>query len=366
MVIAGAGIIGLSAALELARRGLSVIVLEQGASMREASWAAAGMLAAHDPENPRALDALAALSLSLYPVFLADVARLSRLPVPLRTAFTWQGSHAHAGQLVEPAPGLVAELPDLRPGTRAFTRLDEESLDPRDLCRALPLAVAAAGVRVIEHTRVDQLRSSPGAVEVRTSSGEFTASAYLHCCGAWSSLLPGHGPPAATIPVEPRKGQMVSTMMPAAGPQLACVVRTPELYLVPRGDGLVVVGATVERVGFDRSISTAATNTLLDAAAELWPPIRTGRVVERWCGLRPATPDALPILDAVAPRAWIGAGHYRNGILLAPGTARVLAELVLGKAPQIDLSPFRLDRFDAERSGLQGPLVTSVSALRYN
>jgi glycine oxidase len=364
VVIAGAGIIGLSAALELAKIGLSVTVLERGTAMREASWAAAGMLAAHDPENPAELQALSEYSLSLYPDFLAAIERLSGHRVPLRTSLTLQAlgshsasSHAAAENSLEPS-ALARFAPGLVPDGRRFIAIDEQSLDPRDLCTALPLATRAAGVTLLEHTAVTGVTRDGNTLRIETSSGPgLTANHYLHCCGAWSA-----SPALETLApqVEPRKGQMLAVIMPVGAPVLTCVLRTPEFYLVPRGDGRtgdarIVIGATVEDAGFDRTLTENAAEWLLAAAADLWPPIRLGSVTERWSGLRPCTPDALPLLGALdleppishssSPRQWIATGHYRNGILLAPGTARVLRQLVTGEQPDVDMLPFRPGRF---------------------
>ena len=380
VVIAGAGIIGLSAALALTERGLGVLVIEQGQAMREASWAAAGMLAAHDPENPPALRALAALSLALYPQFLATIERLSGVPVPLRTAGTLQAFGGGPGALSPAA--LRQQVPNLEPGHRSFQWLEEQSLDPRDICTALPRAAQRAGVTIRERVALRGVTRGATGLRIETSDGVLQAQHFVQCCGAWS---PVRGVP---LPVEPRKGQMLAVTMPVHAPTLSCVLRTSELYLVPRGplaEGhRIIVGATVERAGFDRSVTDTATAWLLAAAAELWPPITLGKVTDeltdRWTGLRPAAPDGLPILDSLAlpeddpaaktvgpgprgyhaaslpapapaSRAWVATGHFRNGILLAPGTARLLSQLVLGEDPEVDLTPFRLNRFSAVASG---------------
>ncbi len=349
VVIAGAGIIGLAIALELATQGLSVTVLEQGAAMREASWAAAGMLAARDPENPPQLRPLAEFSRLVYPMFLRKVEELSGKRVPLRTSQTVQG--------LAPGPDAVLGLdaidlhmlvPKIAAAGRAFIQIDESSLDPRDLCAALPLAAAAAGVQVREQTPVLRVEAAADQLRVTVGDGELLARHYIHCCGAWSAIPDIAG---ARIPVEPRKGQILTVLMPADSPRLDCVLRTPEVYLVPRGDGRIVVGATVEQAGFDRALTDIAAEWLFQTAAALWPPLELGMVAEHWCGFRPATSDSLPILGALslpeqtASRAWIATGHYRNGILLAPATARVLRELVLGNQPPVDLAPFSPDRF---------------------
>ncbi|HYK36314.1 FAD-dependent oxidoreductase, partial [Alloacidobacterium sp.] len=129
---------------------------------------------------------------------------------------------------------------------------------------------------------------------------------------------------------------------------LDCVIRTPELYLVPRGDGRVVVGASVEHAGFDKSVQQNTIQALLNEAAALWPPIRKAQIVETWAGLRPGSADGLPIIGPYGnENCWIASGHFRNGIMLAPATAQVMRELILNQQPSMDLEPFRCHRFHA-------------------
>jgi len=114
---------------------------------------------------------------------------------------------------------------------------------------------------------------------------------------------------------------------------------------VPRGEGRIVIGATVEDAGFDKRVDEAAVARLLDEAAEIWPAVRQARIVESWAGLRPATADELPVIDACGEHCWVATGHFRNGILLAPGTARVLREMILGERLSVDVAGFRCGRF---------------------
>ena len=123
------------------------------------------------------------------------------------------------------------------------------------------------------------------------------------------------------------------------------MLRTPDVYLVPRGDGRIVVGATLERVGFDRQVESTAVDGLLALAASLWPPIAAAPVVDRWAGLRPGTSDGLPLIGrAEAPNCWLATGHFRNGILLAPATALVMRQAIEGSAPEIALGSFSVER----------------------
>jgi glycine oxidase len=337
VIIAGAGIIGLSTALELAAKGLQVTVLERQSAMSEASWAAAGMLAAHDPENPPQLRALSELSISLYPEFLATVERLSGIQVPLRTNGTIQeAEHPTKSPL---SPDEIAKcVPALNPAGRQFIWLDEHSLDPRDLCVALPKAAEASGIRILENSPVTDIRAGSSGIEVRTPNASYFGKNFINCCGAWAGAIANH--PA----IGPRKGQMAVVKLPPHL-RLDCVVRTPDLYLVPRGDGRIVIGASVEHTGFDKTVQETTIQSLLHEASRLWPPIREAEIVETWAGLRPGSSDALPVIDTYGRNCWIASGHFRNGILLAPGTACIVRELVLGETPSVDVSPFRCGRF---------------------
>ncbi|HVJ07980.1 MAG TPA: glycine oxidase ThiO [Acidisarcina sp.] len=356
IVIAGGGIIGLSTALELVAEGLRVVVVERGRPMNEASWAAAGMLASHDPENPPILEALSELSIRLYPAFLERVQALSGQSIPLRTRRALQGTRA-GEHFAAGTPCLVdaAQARDTVPGLnsegRQFLLLDEDSLDPRDLCRALPRAVAAAGAELQEETTVLSVKASGQRVAVETTQGMIDAGHFLNCCGAWSGGLPGATGDFAPdrLGIEPRKGQLVTVQMPDPD-SLRNVVRTPETYLVPRGDGRIVIGATLERAGFDKAVDSDVVQTLVDEACALWPPLTAARVVDTWVGLRPGSGDGLPLLgNCGEDRLWMATGHFRNGILLAPATARVMRQLLTGEPPEVPVQSFTPARFAAAK-----------------
>jgi glycine oxidase len=340
--IAGAGIIGLSIALELASAGLRVVVFERGHAMRECSWAAAGMLAGTDPENSAELRSLSHLSLSLYAEFFKEVERLTGKVIPIRTTQTLQGAHSlPPGFKSVSAEDIQTIAPGLEPRDFRFFLLQEKSLDPRDLAHALPPAAKAAGVTLIEHTPVSAITVQSDFVEIQTSAGEWHASHFINACGAWASDL-------AAIPIVPRKGQM---LLVECREPLNVAIRTPEIYLLPRGDGHIVIGATVEDAGYDKRVDPRVIAALHHAAAELWPPIRSARVVDSWAGLRPATADSLPVIGPAEingghhARSWLAVGHFRNGIMLAPGTARILRQMILREPLSIDISPFSAHRF---------------------
>lgn len=344
VAIAGVGVIGLACSLVLRRRGLQVTVLEAGAAMKEASWAAGGMLAVEDPENPPALLPLSRYSRSLYEGFLTEIQALSGKPVPLRTRETVQllaTPHATAtsGRFLarEEAQRLV---PGLIGTAAGYLLLEEASLDPRDLCIALPLAARAAGVDLREHERVLSVESRSDAIFLTTERGTVHADAFVNCCGAWAGTLDPF------VGVAPSKGQMLVIAQPE-GPQLTRVLRSPAVYLIPRGsssggDHRILIGATVEDAGYSKHVEPDALATLRKRAAALWSPATDAPYVESWAGLRPSSPDGLPLIGRQSDSAaqFLATGHFRNGILFAPGTAYAIADLVCGDAPAIDLASF--------------------------
>ncbi len=341
--IAGAGIIGLSLALELHRRGADVTVLEQSTPLAQASTAAAGMLAAADPENPFQLKQLGDLSLSLYPAYLAQIEFLSGLPVPFQTAITLQSSSSSAALSAAEA---LEFLPQLVAGERRFLLLGEHSVDPLQLARSLLGAIQATTIDLRIETPALEVRSLGNAVEIVTPTKRLSALRFIDCTGAWA----GACSPLPPSTVVPRKGQMLSVALPASF-ALDLVVRTPGIYVIPRTQGphagRAIIGATVEDTGFDKTVHAADIASLHAQAAALLPPLASATVLDSWSGLRPATPDGLPLLGALPgrPHHLLATGHYRNGILLAPATARVLADLATGVAPSLDLTSFSPARF---------------------
>ncbi len=340
VAIAGAGIIGLSLALELRQRGLSVTVMERGQAMSSASWAAGGMLAVNDPQNPPGLMPLCVRSWALYPSYLDGIESLSGQRVPLRTRRTLQ----------EPKPGhrssglaTVAEIAELAPGLdpsgHSFEWLEEGSVDPNDLREALPAAFRAAGGILLEATEVTAVEAASDGVLVETGQEQISAGMFVNCCGAWTGNQRWGG-----VPVEPVKGHMAN--LRCEPNRLRCVVRTPAVYLVPRGDGRVTVGATIEHAGFDETVHESQVKLMLDFALRLLPEATIPSPMDVWTGLRPGTPDGLPILGAAkSEHCWHATGHYRDGILLAPVTARVMTQVMLGETPDVPLEPFSPARF---------------------
>lgn len=334
--IIGAGIIGLSLGLELHHLGAHVTILERDIALSHASTAAAGMLAAYDPENPPQLQPLSELSVALYPEFLRQLQDFSGIDVPFQTSRTLQAHPSYTHAL---APTL---LPQLTPGRHRFNVLEEHSVDPRQLAAALLASIRNTVIDLREHTELHTISEASYGIHLDTSTGPLDTSYLIYTQGAWSSA-----------PVTPRKGQMLSIALPDTFP-LQDVIRTPEIYIVPRTQGpragQAVIGATVEEAGFDITTTLSDLAHLRSLAAELLPQFAHETLyptVDQWAGLRPATPDALPLLGRLNPASnqFIATGHYRNGILLAPATAHVMAQLLLGYPLPIDLMSFSPDRF---------------------
>lgn len=361
-LVVGGGVIGLSIALELAQRGAGVSVYDVGEPGRAASWAAAGMLA---PRTERLanqqLQSLCEESLALYPDFAKRVREAGGVDPHLRlngivnAAFDDESlerisSHARLVsaqgvrvQILSRSELLFAE-PCLSARVRGGVLFEGEGqIDNRRLGRALLAACTSLGVRV--ETDVRDLRlefDSRRLLGVRTSKGFRPADAAVNAAGAWAAGVTGV-PEECKVPVRPVKGQMLALQLPAGVMRRTTWV--PGAYLVPRDDGRVLVGATVEEAD-DVRVTAGGIDSLLHAATAAAPALRDFSITEMWAGLRPGTPDELPVLGATARSGYfVAAGHFRNGILLAPATAAILADAVFGTpAP----AAFTIERFHAQ------------------
>lgn len=343
-IIAGGGIIGVSLALELRRRGLSVLVLDRGQPGGEASTAGAGMLVASEMEGPPELRALARQSAEMFPAFVQQAEDASGRSVDFHRAGAIRLS-------TTPLPGdplclTDAELAALEPALNGSSLrahfVEEDAVDPRTLMPALVESLKQAGGHIHAGSEVVEVTEQFGGVTgVRTPQTSFAASIVVNCCGAWAAQV------APQAPARPVKGHMLA-LIPAKSPFLRHVVRLrdSDLYLVPRRDGRLAVGSTVEEAGFDKHVVPETIQRLHQLAADLIPALGEAKMHEAWTGLRPGSPDKLPIMGATATRGlFVATGHFRNGILLAPATALVMADLITGSAPRIALAPFVPDRF---------------------
>lgn len=366
VVVIGAGLIGLSIAFELAERGAVVRLYDRAEPGHGASWAGAGMLAPHTERiNDPALLALCASSLDLYPEFARRVTAQSGVDPQLRldgvfyAAFDLAGLDTlerHAGALqarhvecdIFDRPSSLAVAPWLGSSVTGGVLLrGEGQVDNRRLGRALTVACESKGVRVERATAIAVECDARRVLGVRTGQGFAAARAIVNACGAWAGSLDGV-PESCVPPIEPVKGQMLALGVPRGFVQRATWV--PGAYLVPREDGRLLVGATVEATGFDARITANGIHELLHAALAAAPSLAEFAVTETWAGLRPGTPDGLPFLGATPVDGFfLATGHYRNGILLAPVTARLIAEAI-ETGTSAGLEPFSLGRLGTEEA----------------
>lgn len=342
----GGGIIGLSLAIELRKKGARVLVVERGEPGREASHAAAGMLADCGMEIPASLQTLASASARMYPEFVHELQDESGIHVDLRDHGTIlflpsKSATEHAdlstAQLLQER--LIELEPALAHGNRSAIYLKERSVDPRALTLAALKAAKHREVDLASGTEVTGILTSDGrASGVSAARTTYNAPVVVNCAGAWAGQLGPH-----PFPVRPVKGQLLSLV---GGPPIKHVIRSPEVYLVPRSDGRLLIGATVEEAGYDKRTDIDTIQRLHQAAVHLVPVLAQARRHEVWAGLRPGTPDDLPILGATrTPGYFVASGHFRDGILLAPVTAHVMARVVTGEKPDYDLSAFSPKRF---------------------
>jgi glycine oxidase len=366
-IIIGAGIIGLSVAIELSKRGLKVLIVDKGEPGREASWAAGGMLVEFPLETPAALGELAAASARMHPEFVRELEDESRMKIDLRDkgaiVFVEPEKGSLRGGSVAPLddsyrlPQPLLELEPALDGSGCLSRLTpqflrERSVDPRQLTAAAIAAAKHRGIDFSSRDHVQAVETGDGKVTgVCTSKTRFAAGIVVNCAGAWAGQIDGNGLPAT--PTRPVKGQMLCVVMPHKE-MIRHVIRTPEVYLIPRSDGRLLIGATQEEAGFDKQTVPETIQKLRQAALDVVPKLADALILEAWAGLRPGTPDALPILGGTSTRGYfIATGHFRDGILLAPVTARVMGQVISGHKADFDLGAFGVERFGKHERRLQ-------------
>jgi glycine oxidase len=361
VIIVGGGVIGVSIALELAAQKLGVVVLDRQQPGREASWAAAGMLSP-GPDSPDALPLvpLAKESMRLYPEFVASVEELSGKT----TAFARKGvievfaaphgeserdkmvaEYLALGLAIEPVAADVARKaePVLGPAVRAAAWLPQEAtLDPRMLMDALLAAAGVRGVEVHADSPVDSIMLDGNhCTGVVTHGTNISAKCVVVAAGCFSGAIDWLGRYA---PARPIRGQLLA--LESKNVQLGRTLRSSKAYLVPRPNGRIIAGSTLEDAGFEKHVTPAGVRKILDGVLELAPAFADAQLVDAWAGLRPGTPDHLPILGPTDIRGlYIATGHYRNGILLAPATAKLLSRWILGEKPELDTERFSPLRF---------------------
>lgn len=376
IVIIGGGICGLCIGWRLAEAGRPVTVFERGTAGRAATWAAAGMLAArveaeHGEEwqLPLMLE-----SRRMWRDFADRLARASGIDVEYRDEGTLvvaldRDDREALEQRHEYLTGLGLEL-EMLTGVEArrrephlagavngaiYSPLDHQ-VENRRVVEALKAAYLAAGGRLREGAEVTAIVTAAGrATGVMVGAAEIVeeiaAEAVVLAAGAWSRNIAGL-PDAVRPPVRPLKGQMLALQMPPGAPLLNHVVWGPRtIYLVPRNDGRLLIGTTVEEMGFDTRLTAGGMFHILRYAYQILPAIYDLPLVESWAGLRPTSRDDAPILGPSALDGLvIATGHHRNGILLAPMTAELIGRYLLDGEIMDDMKPFLPDRFGAARA----------------
>jgi glycine oxidase len=360
VVIAGGGLIGGAIALELAQAGLRVGLFERGEPGREASWASAGILSPA-PESPGMIPMvpLGKASMNLYPGFVANVEEVSGQSVGFRPFGTMDALfsrdaprdlstlialHHGLGLKAEPLrPEDAREIePAISPDVEAAAlRPEEASIDNRALTRAVLESARKSGAEIFPEHAVEAIRREGGRCTGLRVRGENVAAKWtVITAGCFSGNIAGV---EAYAPVRPAKGQMVS--LRADEIKIERVLWSEKVYLVPRNDGRILAGATVEYVGFDKQVTAGAVSKILSDAIELAPGLANARIEETWAGLRPDSPDHLPILGPTDLEGLLMAtGHFRSGVLLTPITARMVREWITEQRVSVDwerLSPMR-------------------------
>ncbi|MFN3715831.1 MAG: NAD(P)/FAD-dependent oxidoreductase [Thiobacillus sp.] len=339
VLVIGAGISGLSAALTLLQRGHRITLLERGEAGAESSWAGGGILSPLLPwDYAGPVARLALRSMAQYADWVADFESRSGIdaeywrcgmrvvaPPNPEAALGWCAAHGLAAHIERNGDLTLGEVAQVR--------------NPR-LVAALRAAVVQLGGVIRERCPATGVLTQAGRVTaVQTAAETFPADAVVLAAGAWSGIglagLPG-------VPgIRPIRGQML--LFRLAPGALDTVIYRDGLYLIPRRDGHVLVGSTLDDVGFDKSTDDATRLRLHSNAAELLPALANVQAVQHWAGLRPGSPDNIPVIDRHPDfdNVFINAGHYRYGVTMAPASAELLVDLMEGKAPALDPAPYR-------------------------
>jgi glycine oxidase len=356
VLIIGGGVIGLSIARELYSRGVrKITVVDRGMLGGEASWAAAGMLAPNiEAALPDDFHRFCMESLEMYPALADSLLDETGIDIELdRTGTIYvaltdadidelrkqRGTRLSAAEIISMEPFLSTHVRD------GIFFPNDWQVENRKMLDALKRSAELSDIHILERTEVSGLiTDGPRVLGARTSSGDLTAEFTVLATGAWTSLIK-IGDSAVPFDVKPIRGQMA--LFKAERRPLRHVVFSPRGYLVPRLDGRVSIGATVEDVGFDKDTTAEGIDLLQEAAFEIAPGLAELPLIAKWAGLRPFAADGLPIIGDLPgyENAAIATAHYRNGILLAPRTAKIVADKIVDNVDSGLLDVFRADSF---------------------
>lgn len=337
ILIIGAGAVGCATAMELVQRGANVTLVDRAEAGKEASWAGGGILFPLLPWKYREeVNRLAQAGMADYPAMIEELlttgidpeyvvsGMLVHPPFELETARRWCTTH-----------GMQAELQD----DKLWLPQVSQVRNPR-LLQAMRCWLENRGVRFIEHSEVSALEVEAGRITaVRAAELSLQADHYILASGAWSRLLLGDY--AVKRQLKPMRGQMLLYEMPAG--TLQQIHYWSDFYLVPRRDGHILAGSTVEDVGFDKSTTASAAHELAEKATRLLPALADTAPVRHWAGLRPGSPDNIPLIGRhpALENLWLNTGHFRYGVTMAPASAKLLANLLAGETPFLDVSAYR-------------------------
>lgn len=362
VVIVGGGVVGLTTALKLAERGTSVTILDSQAVGREASWAGAGMLPPGNLTNAKTPEArLRAYSHSLWPQFAESLTESTGIDIGYHVcgaieicssqtpetlehlAEQWSREGVRANLIS--ASALREHVSGIADGFTGAVFLPDfgQVRNPRHLS-ALKSACVKLGVEILEHSLIsDVRRQSDRMTEIRIGERTLQFDRICFAAGAWTAnLLQSLG---FSMPVKPVRGQIVQLKLPS--PPFSSVIEMGKKYLVPRRDGFVLIGSTEEDAGFEKKTTTEGNSELMTFATSVVPSLASAEVVNHWAGLRPGSPDELPLLGLLPgfSNAYIGAGHFRAGLQMSPATGTILADLMLDQVPAISMDGLQPDRF---------------------
>ena len=354
IVIVGGGIIGMLTARELSLAGMKVTIVEQGKAGHEASWAGGGIISPLYPwRYSDAVSALAKWGQAFYPELIEDIYSETGLDAELiqsgllmlddeqETASVWADKWQSNMQLVD-----NKELYEIEPELSQSLHTDQKAIwmpdvrqvrNPR-LVKATKKYLLKQGIKFLEETKVTGLVIEQGKVKgVTTTSNDILADKVLVAGGAWSSnLLKNHN-----ISVKPVKGQMI--LFKAKPNQIKRIVLSKDRYVIPRKDGRVLVGSTLEHTGFEKSTTIEAREELMQEAFRITPCLTGAEVEHHWAGLRPGSTDCTPYICGVqdVEGLYLNAGHYRNGVVLGPASARLMADIILQREAIFDVKHYQ-------------------------
>jgi len=337
-VIIGGGVVGLACAQRLCQQGASVTVVDRGACGNEASWAGGGILSALCPwDYPDEVTRLAGRGAALFSDWAQalleetgidpeyTVSGMQVLP-PLDRARGEQWCATNRVNFTADANGIF--LPEVA-----------QVRNPR-LLHALRASVEGLGGRIVEHCEVTNIAAQGGRVQqLQTSCGEMTADSYIVTAGAWSKAVLGEH--AMSLDIAPVRGQMLQYRFEA--PPIEHIVLQKDLYLIPRRDGHLLVGSTMEQVGFDKSVTETARADLSRRAAQILPELARMTPVRHWAGLRPGSPENIPTIGRhpLLENLYLNSGHFRYGVTMAAASVEILLNDLQGKPQALDVMPYR-------------------------